>query len=709
MDIPRVEPLIQPGRNCWRIERARRASVLVDAAAYFDAVAAAMERAERTIFILGWDIHSETLLRPQGGEGAPLRLAAFLDRLTLRRPALRVRILTWDYSPFLVRERELLPHLRFGWKAPRLQFRFASDHPVGAAHHQKIVVVDDEIAFLGGLDLTVARWDDREHLADDERRTLPGGRAYGPFHDAQLAVDGEVARALGELARERWFRATDRRIAGEPRGGDPWPPGLRPTFENVEVALARTEASFGQRPSVREVEALYLDSIASARRCIYIENQYVTSRSICEALCARLAEEDGPEIVVVTPKELSGSFERSTMGVLRAEVFRRLREADWQDRLRILNPLAAGGAPINVHAKLMVVDDRLLRIGSANLTTRSMGLDSECDAAIESHGDPEAAAKILALRDSLIAEHVGAEPDEVSGLVANEGLVSAIDRLRAPSAGEQRTLEDFDCDREVRPLELLPSVSVIDAECGVDEALLRHALPAEAAVSGKRRLARVLAVVLAVLGLCAAWIWTPLSEWADPARLAGLAAPLRSQVAGPFVATAAFTAAALCMVPVTVLIVVMILLFGTWVGLAGALAGSVASAVAGYVLGRILLKDTVDRITGRRLGKVRDKLAEGGFFAVLVVRLVPVAPFMVINLMAGSSRIRLRDFLLGTIAGMAPGIVVLSLASHRVLEAARNPDPWTLAIAAGVVVAIVLLLRWLRGLLERVGGPGGDR
>ena len=80
-------------------------------------------------------------------------------------------------------------------------------HPPGASHHQKIVVIDDSLAFCGGIDMTGDRWDTREHRDDEPRRITPGGAPYAPWHDATTAIEGPAAAALGELARDRWRRA----------------------------------------------------------------------------------------------------------------------------------------------------------------------------------------------------------------------------------------------------------------------------------------------------------------------------------------------------------------------------------------------------------------------------------------------------------------------------------------------------------------------
>src|SRR5690606_27984107 len=138
-------------------------------------------------------------------DGLPEQLAPFLTELVGRRPELKIHILLWDYSMLFAFSREPLPQVKLAWKTPE-QISVCLDDvlPVGASHHTKIVVIDEAVAFCGGLDLTIRRWDTPAHAMENAARTDPAGEPYRPFHDVQMMVDGEAAKALGELARGRW-------------------------------------------------------------------------------------------------------------------------------------------------------------------------------------------------------------------------------------------------------------------------------------------------------------------------------------------------------------------------------------------------------------------------------------------------------------------------------------------------------------------------
>lgn len=428
--------IFQPGRNCWRIGRAHRFRAVQDAADYFRLIRRALLSAERTIFILGWDLTATIDLDPGAAASKePTRFDRVLKYVVRHCPGLECYILAWDYSPVFLLERDPFSRARFSWAMPKgIRFAFDAHCPAGASHHQKVVVVDDQLAFCGGVDLTSHRWDTPARRADEPRRRTPAGTRYGPYHEVQAMMDGPVAADLGELARERW-RATGVADlpAVAPSAATRWPADITPDLVNVDVAIARTSPRFDGRPPVRECEALFLDSIAAAKRTIYIENQYFTNTALTAALAGRLADPDGPDVVIVVPRDSHGWLEHRTIGALRDAAFQRLLAADSHRRLRIVAPIASRAREIAtfVHSKVMIVDDDLLRIGSANCTHRSMGVDTECDVAVDARRDDAVRAGIRRVRDRLVAEHLNLPADEVTRAVERSGgLLAVLDRHR---------------------------------------------------------------------------------------------------------------------------------------------------------------------------------------------------------------------------------------------------------------------------------------
>ena len=703
-----MKTLLHPSQNCWRIAAAKRAAVLIDGEAYFGILHEALRRARHAIMIVGWDVHSEVrLIRNGDGNGYPERLGELLDTLAEERAELSIHILSWDFAMIYAMEREFFPRYKLKWRThKRIHFALDGRHPVGASQHQKIVVIDDALAFVGGFDLSQGRWDTSRHRPKDKRRVDPSGRNYPPFHDIQMAVDGEAARALGELVRTRWERSE----GAPPEGAvpsdngsdnDPWPPDLQPDFEDLPVAIARTLPDDKDQPQTTEVRQLYLDSIAAARRFIYIENQYFSAHCIGEALETRLREEKGPEVVIVMPEETGGWLEQHTMDVLRGRLVERLRSADRHDRLRLYYPRIAESphCTVMVHAKAMVIDDRFLRVGSANLSNRSMGFDSECDLVIiaDAAGDDRQKA-IVGVRSRLLAEHLGCTPEEVDKAMARKGsLIAAIETL----GDGERTLAPLSAEIPEDVDGWVPESRLLDPEKPVPpEKLLNLFVSPDQQPAAYRHAVKVFILLAVVAGMAALWRWTPLGEWIDLASAHAVATWIADQPLAPLLVAGVYVAGGLVAMPITLMIIVTVIVFGPWMGLLYALVGSWLNAVALFGLGRWMGRDTVRRYAGSLLNRLSRKLSESGLWAVITFRIVPVAPYSVINLIAGVSEIRWRDYALGTLIGLLPGIVAIVLLADRIAESLRHPDltqiTLLLASIALVGVGLVALRRWIK-------------
>jgi phosphatidylserine/phosphatidylglycerophosphate/cardiolipin synthase-like enzyme len=435
------------GPTYWRLEPAQRASLIVDADAYFQLCRVAMLKAERRILLIGWDFDARIELSRHRLPGEPRTLGEFVLWLVKRRPSLEVFLLRWDIGALRTLLRGTTAYTLAKWMLhKRIHTRLDHATPVGASHHHKIVVIDDSLAFCGGIDMTSNRWDTRDHLDDDPRRAWGGG-TYAPWHDTIMAVDGAAAAALSDLARERWKLAGGKALAPVAESGDRWPEGLGIQFRDVKVSIARTNPV----GPIHEIENAYLDMVRRAKRFIYAESQYFASRRIAEAMARRLAEDDGPEIVIINPLSSHGWLEPIAMDTTRARLFEAVRQHDKHRRLRIYHPFTSSGVPIYVHAKMTFVDDTVFHVGSSNLNNRSLRLDTECDLMVDAEqpGNQDAAATIGDLRNGLLAEHLGVEPAAVAARVAvMDSLIGAIEALRGPG-------------RSLRPYEV-PNVGEVE-------------------------------------------------------------------------------------------------------------------------------------------------------------------------------------------------------------------------------------------------------
>lgn len=690
--------LLRPGENCWRIEHAARAAVLVDGEAYFTAFALAAERARHSIIILAWDFNSHAVVKFDERTGETVELGDFLNGLARRRRGLDVRVLIWDYPMIFGTDREFPPIYGLGWKPHRrVRIRYDNTQPVAGSHHQKVVVIDDRIAFCGGLDLTARRWDTPAHRPTEARRKADAV-AYPPFHDVMMMVDGTAARALGELARERWRLATGRKPAVKRSYAELWPATLTPHFADASVALSRTCPPHESRPAVREIEQLYVDMIAAAQHYIVIENQYFTGQAIGEALAARLAEPEGPEIIVVLRLLSHGWLEEVTMQNLRRNLIDRLQKADHAGRFHVYYPFIEGlqeGTCIDVHSKVLIVDDEWLRVGSANVSNRSMGLDTECDLTLEARGRKDLVSGIRAFRDRLLAEHVGVSPEHLGREIAAHGSISAaIDRLGSPGRALRRL------ENSTVPDAIVSLASIADPEQPVSlENLVGQFAPRTSVRLSGTRWLKVAMTILIVAGLAAMWQFTPLHAAFTPAHVTAWAHAFANRAWAPLIVLAAFTPAALLMFPRPLITLFAVVAFGPWLGFAYSMAGILISALFTYWLGTRMDRSTVRRLAGPRLNRVLEVLRRRGLVALTALRLVPLAPFTIEGIVAGAIRIPLRDFTLGTALGMLPGTLAATVFGDQLQIALRDPAQVNLWIVGGVVVALtaatLLVRRWL--------------
>lgn len=466
--MARHTPPLEPGRNCWRIERATRATVLVDADNYFRHARDAMLKAKKQILLIGWDFDARIRFKTDPDSEGAEKVGEFISWLVRRTPGLQVHILRWDTGAIktLFHGRTLVRIAK--WIAdPQVHMRLDGHHPIAGSHHQKVVVIDDDVAFCGGIDMTVDRWDTREHCDDDPRRIEPDGTPYQPWHDVTTALEGPVAAALGDMCRRRWAVAGVGELAAPTDTGGCWPTGLDADFTGIDVAIARTIPEMAEQEPVHEIETLYLDLIARAERFIYAESQYFASRKVAEAIARRLEEADGPEVVIVNPTTAEGWLEPVAMDSARARIFQALKERDRHDRLRLYHPFTAGGTAIYVHAKVTVIDDQLLRVGSSNFNNRSLRLDTECDVTIDAtrHVNADERRTIAGIRDSLLAEHLDVTCEDVQAtLTRTNSLIATIEELR----GEGRSLRPYEVPDLGAVTEWLADNKILDPE-GPDE------------------------------------------------------------------------------------------------------------------------------------------------------------------------------------------------------------------------------------------------
>jgi phospholipase D1/2 len=440
-----VKKILQPDKNCWTISEVTESGLLIDGRDYYRAFYQAARNAEDYILISGWQFDSDVaLLRGKDADGAlaSVQFLTFLNDLCERNQRLHIYILAWDFTVLYSLDREWFQDWYFNWTTnERFTFCFDCCECFGAAHHQKFVVIDGKLAFVGGLDICSGRWDDRDHPVDSPARVNSDQNGYAPFHDIQSYHVGPAAQKLAELFVGRWKCATTGDLELAQTSSNYQIP-FRPTvaIPAESIAISRTQAgTAGQQRPVQEIRRLFLDAIDAAEDLIYVENQYFSSNALYKALVDRMLDSRRShlEIVLIIAKDAEAFVEQLSIGVVQEKLLRELQSvaAETGHSFGIYYPASVRGdgreSATYIHSKFFLVDDRFLSVGSANMNNRSLGLDTELNVAWEAPtADSELGRAIRAARVDLLAEHVGAREAQVlENLNQSRGLVKYLNTL----------------------------------------------------------------------------------------------------------------------------------------------------------------------------------------------------------------------------------------------------------------------------------------
>jgi phosphatidylserine/phosphatidylglycerophosphate/cardiolipin synthase-like enzyme len=385
--------------------------VLIDGAAVLPRIAKELRGARSHVHVAGWYLSPYFALE-RNDERSEVR-----QLLTELAERIDVRVLTWAGSPLPLfhPDRDDVDGVRhaltFGTRV-----RFAADakeRPMHC-HHEKVVIIDDSVAFVGGVDLTSYagdRYDAQEHRA----------RGRIGWHDAAAVIRGPAVADVAEHFRLRWHEVTGEELP------EPTPPAAA---GDVELQLVRTvpERIYRSLPrgDFRIVEA-YTRALRSARKLVYLENQFLWSTEIAQILEAKLTDPptDDFRVVLILPANPNDGGD-DTRGQLAD-----LLESDGGAGRVLACTITAlgdlGPCPVYVHAKIGIVDDRWLTLGSANLNEHSLFNDTEmnivcCDPAL---------ARRTRLR--LWSEHLEQPQRRVSG-----DPTRVVDDVWRPIAEEQR-------------------------------------------------------------------------------------------------------------------------------------------------------------------------------------------------------------------------------------------------------------------------------
>ena len=406
--------------------------------------------------------------------------------------------------------------------------------------------------------------------------------------------------------------------------------------------------------------------------------------------------------MLVTRLLSHGWLEERTMHLLRVKLVVQLREADTRRRFQVYYPHVdglEGSTCLDVHSKVMAVDDEWLRVGSANLSNRSMGLDTECDVTFEAGGRADLAQTIRDFRCRLLAEHLDKPVEQVRAAVERTGSMHDVIRELQGESRSLRALEGLSEPSET----MLSLASVADPERPVSMDQLIDKFGTDTRLPGRGPAwIKLGLLVLVIAGLGLAWRYTPLSELITTDYILETAENVRGRVWAPVAVIAAYSLAAFVLFPRPLITLLAVIAFGSVLGFVYALIGIVGAALTTYYTGRALPRDTVRLLAGERLNSMSEQLRKRGLLAVFAVRVAPVAPFAIIGLVAGAIHVKLWHYIAGTLLGMTPGTLATSIFGDQITVALQDPSRINYWVIAGVVTSLVILIVLVRRWLGKV-------
>ena len=671
----------------WKTAKTKRLAPVIDGENYYSAVADTIKNAKETVFLAAWDIDSRIRLK-RGKED--VTLSELLIRSCKNNPNLRIYILSWDFAILYALEREKLMGLKWNVTTPKnIRFFLDSEHPLGASHHQKILIADDSIAFCGGMDLSNSRWDTREHLEHHPERIDPMNSNYTPYHDVMFAVDSEAALCFSELFRNRWRHATGEELPKPQTNSDPWPKNIKPLVKDAEIGIFRTQPSYKLMNEAREIENAYLKIIANAEKYIYIENQYFTSKAIYQSVKERINDKDCPEILMILPLNSPGWLEESTMVNIRSYYIQELIQADKYNKLRFCRPHtgAEGVGFINIHAKQIIADNTHLFMGSANLSNRSMGFDTEANILLQASGDEKIEKSIEHYLYDLLAEHLGTDIDTVSKTMAETG--SLFETVEKHST-EGKRLELIPNNIRNIAEKIVPYSSYIDPEkpALIDREFDQLAEPkdSDGHFFNVIKYFRAFMLLTAVIALGLAWKYTPLSEIADRQSILAMIQSVQAHPASVLIVICGFTLLGSILFPLTALVSATAAFYSPVEAFFISMTSSLLSATLIYHVGQAAGRKSMDRLLGKRSAKIKKVISGQGYITIALLRLVPVAPFTIVNAVAGALQIGMKKFFIGSLIGMTPGIIAVTAVTDRLIKSLFDPTVENMLILAAVVI-----------------------
>lgn len=616
---------------------------------YYGSLKKSLEQANTCILICGWTFSLSTVLDKED--------TTVKDVLFALPPSVEVKILIWDYPLIYTPDRDPFTALTLALEnKSNISFQRFDFHPIMSSLHSKLVVIDNRLAYVGGFDIDHERLDGPYHLDDDPLRVNADGESYRPFRDYALRIQGDVSH-LSDYFYQLWNSQKKQKSF----------------FANVEgqldlgtefLELARTVPAFKNQAKDFSSYKLQRQLIKNAKKYIYIENQYLSHEGMVGLLCEKLASPHGPQVVIVVSYGKMPWLEKISMGSLLNESVKGLMEADRYGRLGLYclkyRPTNDEDSFVKVHSKCMIIDGEYLKIGSSNFSKRSMEFDYEIDLFLHhSHQVKKFEKRIF------------------------KTLLSAPDCDFCEKSSLLETFEHYRKKyKKIYPLgQLIDEVSSLveykeylpldKYKMTFFEKVGQKFINKESIQTLNLKAFLVLLFLILIAGLALFFPFDQVEklvkDYVFTKQMSGTMSLALMLFVG-YVALGAF------FFPLNLYILLCGAFFSPVYAFALSLCGALTAGLASYFIGAFF--ENVEYVENKikSLRKLKRFLRKKSLSTIIFLRMVPIAPYSLVNFVCGKFRISLWRFVAGTLIGVAPGTFALIFMEKQLIEVFRSPS-----------------------------------